>query len=194
MPLKPWPTDKRKLLELGKRRVQDFCEANDIVTPTFEEDGPWYFDHCAYYRDNVIHICVDRCGFPCGEAESRNWTWPGSTTDREPYGVVCHELGHHCDMIASKKKDRYRGDYSASVRSESKEAPITSYCPDDGEWFAEMFRLFVTNPDLLSCLRPRTFAILMERWNPVGLRSWRSVLGANVPARVIRTLKNKGAV
>ncbi|TWA73960.1 hypothetical protein FBZ83_12627 [Azospirillum brasilense] len=103
-----------------------------------------------------------------------------------PYGVLAHELGHHVDVLRSTTVDRYRGNFSADLRRQASEPKLTNYCPDDGEWFAEMFRLFVTNPDLLRGLRPRTYAALIERgFCPVFCSDdWRTRL-AGAPARTI---------
>lgn len=152
----------------------------------------WYVSSCAYYRpDTGIMVCVPKCARPATESQVRNWNWPGSTTDREPYGVVCHEMGHYVDMLVSERKGSYYGDYSIGVRKESGESPITSYCPNDAEWFAEMFRLFLTNAYLLKELRPRTFAILRSRWTPVSDEDWETELGPGVPGRVLSNLRKK---
>lgn len=190
-----WSSDKQVLFNLGAARVADFCEINNIVTPTMNviAKKDWSFSVCAYYRKDTTNICLELCQSLCGETRTRNWTWPGSTTDREPYGVLAHELGHHVDVIASTKKGTYYGDFSHTVRKDSGEKAITSYCPNDAEWFAEMFRVFVTNPNLLSHIRPITYKILTDRWLPVQCGEWREELGMNVPVRVIKTLINKGA-
>ena len=64
---------------------------------------------------------------------------------------------------------------------------MTGYYPNDNEWFAEMFRLFVTNPDLLRLLRPCTHALMVARWLTVETRTWDVVLaGAARQLAVIR--------
>lgn len=103
----------------------------------------------------------------------RNWNWPGNVVDRTPHGVVCHELGHVVDW--------WVGDgllvYSRTVaKAANWELPITGYAPDDKEWFAEMFRLFLTNPDLLRLIRPRTYTVLRGDFRPVIEGDWRTVL------------------
>ncbi|MBK3799467.1 hypothetical protein GAY33_09545 [Azospirillum brasilense] len=99
--------------------------------------------------------------------------------------MLAHELGHHVDVLRSTTVDRYRGNFSADLRRQSGEPKLTNYCPDDGEWFAEMFRLFVTNPDLLRGLRPRTHAALIERgFTPLWSDDWRARL-AGAPERTI---------
>jgi hypothetical protein len=190
-----WPADKAKLVELGRQRMERFCNTNAIELPALRsvELGDWSWDACAYYRKNGVVICPAKCGYLCGEARSMNWTWPGNTTDREPFGVIAHELGHHCDLLkADTYTGRYFSDYSLKMRPLSGEKPLTSYCPNDAEWFAEMFRLFVTNHALLKVLRPKTWELLRSDWKPVSSdRDWRVELGTNVPARIIENLSKK---
>ena len=210
-----WSRNKAELCANGIVRLRRFCEANGVPVPCVNvvKDNNWYFDACAYYRPDTeqerkwlgrgmgrkgygvgINICLERCQVPCPETPCRNWTWPGGVIDREPYGVIAHELAHHLDWLASETKGRYFGSYSRDLRRHSGEAPLTGYCPDDAEWFAEMGRLFVTNHSLLRQLRPRTYALIMLRWKPVSPDDWRVQLGRNVPSRVVRSLYNKGAV
>ncbi len=189
-----WPRDRSTLAELGRRRVVEFCQLNSLPRPTVTVVAEkWRVDSCGYYRKAGINVCLPLCGTPCTEAQSRNWTWPGSVTDREPYGVICHELGHHCDWLAGKEQGSYGSEISRELKKESGEPAITSYCPNSAEWFAEMFRVFVTNPDLLSQVRPRTYKLFLIRWKPLPSQGWRHVLGSNVPERVVRSLRNKGA-
>ena len=103
---------------------------------------------CGFYRPTTIHIMVEKCaarGFG-----GRAWSWPGYAVDRTPYGVIQHELGHHVDSIRFKAP---KAIFSKLIWEESKEAPLTGYLGTDKdevtfymEWFAENFRLFVTNP------------------------------------------------
>ena len=190
-----WNKSKTELFQAGSKRVDDFCQLNGIPTTPMTALVPakWHFDACAYYRPGTgIKICLEKCASPAREQAVRNWNWPGNTTDREPYGVLCHELGHHCDWLASGKKGSYFGDYSIGIMARSKEPPLTSYCPNPAEWFAEHFRLFVTNPGLLQQLRTRTFVLLLEKWKPLP-GNWREVLGEDVPERIIKNLRKKGA-
>jgi hypothetical protein len=206
LPPKEWTRDKRTLCDLGVARATRFCLLNGlemppvVVTPKKE----WHVNACAYYRPDTegnrewtspgINICVEHCGRPADDSPGRNWSWPGSTTDRTPYGVVCHELGHHCDWLASDKRGTYFGDFGVSVMARSGEAPLTSYAATNpAEWFAEAMRLFVINPDLLRLLRPKTYGIISLRFKPIRGRDWINALGSNVPARVVKSLRNKGA-
>lgn len=182
------------LLRLGEVRIREFCEVNGVpalkVIDVPREE--WRVKACAYYRNSTIHICAAKCArIASGERQIRNWNWPGSVIDRTPYGVVCHELGHHFDVINSHSPGKYMGQFSRLIRMESAEPPLTKYAPDDGEWFAEMFRLFVTNTDLLRCVRPLTYKSLSFHFWTVETRSWLEVLGSACPNRIRRSLISK---
>lgn len=206
LPSVVWPSKQTDLYELGVKRVKLFCATNDIPAPkiTNVPKDDWHVNACAYYRpdtervrkwtDPGVNICLPECGRPCTEAQSRNWTWPGSVTDREPFGVLAHELGHHCDWLVGDRKGSYFSEYCEQVKLVTREPGLTSYADvNPAEWFAEAFRLFVTNPDLLRLVRPRTYAKLAEKWKPCTRYDWLNQLGSNVPDRIVRTLRNKGA-
>lgn len=181
---------KRSMLERGKALMVRFCAANGLPAPEVVEADTknWPFGVCAYYRADVITIATDKCA-AIGYA-GMQWSFPGHSVDRTPYGVIQHELGHHVDLTSSTKRGRYYGDFSIAMRERCAEAPLTSYCPNDAEWFAEMFRLFVTNPDLLSKLRPRTYADLLTRFKPVFDDAWRERLHG-APDRTILSIERK---
>lgn len=194
LPFNPW--DKQLMAARGRVRVGQFCRANELPLPTIEliSAADWHVNACAYYRKDRIRICLEHCARSArSDVDYRNWNWPGSTTDREPYGVLCHELGHHLDVYggSSDLEQSYSSDYGGKVCARSGEQAISGYCPNDAEWFAEMARVFITNHALLLAVRPRTWEILMERWMPVSDDDWRAELGEGVPDRVIRALHNK---
>lgn len=182
------------LFRKGRQRVITFCTKNRTPIPKMESvsKDKWIVGACAYYRPKSgIRICLEECARPCSENQVRNWNWMGSTTDREPYGVLCHELGHHCDWLVGDKKWSYGSEYSSYVRFLSGEPAITSYCPNDSEWFAEIMRLFITNHALLELLRPKAYEIISERFEPVSNDDWVKELGSNVPQRILSNLKKK---
>lgn len=181
---------KEKLLEQGKDLAEEFCALNGIKLPDVSERSTenWPFGACAYYRPTYIAICVNKCA-AVGVA-GRSWSWLGYVVDRTPYGVIQHELGHHVDFINSETKGSYFGDFSVTLRKVSAEAPLTGYCPNDAEWFAEIFRLFLTNPSLLSELRPRVWRELDGLFTSAVTASWEQVL-AGAPERTIEAAKNK---
>lgn len=192
--VKPRTTDmtpnKAHLLEAGKDLLHRFCLLNQLEPPPIQvyEKGTWRFDACAYYRPTAIHIAPHRCAH-IGTA-GRSWSYPGYVIDRTPYGVIQHELGHHVDRLLSGSKGSYGGDFSSTLRAGTKEEKITNYCPNDWEWFAEIFRLFVTNSDLLKLIRPRTHEELASRFTPAVDAPWRDVL-KDAPQRTIEMASRK---
>lgn len=184
-----WET-KASMFARGKALMERFCAANEMPVPAVAAADPkdWRLGTCAYYRANVVHIVVDKCA-AVGYA-GMQWSFPGHSVDRTPYGVIAHELGHHADVLKSTKVGRYYGNFSIEMRAVCGEAPLTSYCPDDAEWFAEMFRLFVTNPDLLAKLRPITHENLCAHFRPVFEDSWRERL-QGAPDRTLLSIERK---
>lgn len=181
---------KAELLISGKALVERFCTLNDIEAPGLEvvPSNDWSFDVCAYYRPRTTRICLVKCA-AVGVAGPA-WSYPGYSVDRTPYGVLAHELGHHVDVLKSDIKRAYFGDFSVNLRTRSGEAPISSYSLNPAEWFAEMFRVFVTNPDLLRVLRPRTHAELIGAFKPVFTDSWRERL-VGAPERTVAAVERK---
>lgn len=189
-----------QLLQLGMELVTHFCVTNEVPVPKVRTAlrTEYIFKPCAYYRpEEGIVICLSKCARLAHPSISGfNWTWPCYVVDREPLGVIAHELGHHCDVFRSKRLGlpvgSYTGEYSSRVREESGDAArLTSYAPNTGEWFAEMFRLFITNPDLLKRVRPSVYEILSRDWQPTRVGNWRDCLGVDVPMRIIRAAQNK---
>lgn len=182
--------EKSELLVCGTELMQSFCDRNALpatavdVVPSRE----WRFVECAYYRKGTTTICVERCA-NVGTV-GRQWSYPGYTVDRTPYGVLQHELGHHVDVLRSTRKGNYYGDFSLRLREQTGEKPVTTYCPNDAEWFAEIFRVFVTNPDLLRLIRPRTYRELRSVLVPVFDDTWQERL-RGAPARTIAATERK---
>lgn len=179
---------KDELFHQGLSLLNSFCATNALPVPevTAIARADWRSRHmCAYYRPVYIHICVSRCA-AIGLA-GRNWSYPGYVIDRTPFGVLQHELGHHVDT----QRSSYRRRYSVELRQQTRDEPITSYAPNAGEWFAEMIRLFITNPNLLAQLRPRTHeALLRSGLKPVVSGKWETILNG-APARTCQAARNK---
>lgn len=178
---------KSECEDLGIALLTQFCTVNSISQPTIRSQSKSEFlfsdRTCAYYRPSRISICPTMCAAPGSTGAS--WSWPGYVIDRTPYGVLQHELGHHVDYWSkSTPRGAYWSNYSRDLRASSKEDKLTNYCPNDAEWFAEMFRLFVTNPDLLSAIRPRTHELISKRYRPAHSLQWDTVL-LDAPQRTI---------
>jgi hypothetical protein len=175
---------KAEMFEAGCLHTLLWCELNSVKPPRIEtRTGKPDFGVCAYYRDNVITIWIDSCA---GLGRSgRLWSWPGYVVDRTPYGVLAHELGHHVE-----KAHGPRGGFRSHVWRCLDAAPLTGYCPNDNEWFAELFRLYVTNPDLLLHVRPKVADLFWGDWPHLAeTREWRGVLAGS--PRHIAATENK---
>lgn len=170
----PTPRTRALLAEAGQALVQAMCQANDLAVPPMPGKPHHYMNKwqaCGLYLGGKIYVNPAKCaslgmGGPA-------WSWPGYIIDRTPYGVHAHELGHHLDHVLTVKLGTY---FARLVRDESREDRLTTYCPNTGEWLAEMLRLYTTNPDLLRLVRPRTYAVLADYLLPCGKRTWQQVL------------------
>lgn len=159
------------LFERGVAHIRRWCELNGVSMPRIvEREGRPEFGVCAYYRDGRIDIWVQSCA-ALGRA-GRQWSYPGYVVDRTPYGVLAHELGHHVD-----RQHGPAGGFRSHVWRPVDAAPLTGYCPNDNEWFAELFRLFVTDPDLLRRARPKIADLFFQEWPAAAeRRPWAEVL------------------
>jgi len=188
----------QNLTDAGYALAKLFCETNDLPLPelrltTIDE---WAFDWVpAFYRPQHIALCVQKCSGVAGEAVSRNWNWPGATTDKTPYGVIAHELGHHVDWTLSDTKYRYFGNFGHDLMVASGEKSVSGYEADKPhEAFAECFRVYLTNAPLLKELRPKIYELLAARLKPVVADDWTQNLIGNPPSRIVSNLqKNIGA-
>ena len=196
---------KDNLYKAGLGLLETFCLSNEIEMPKVVRlnhlDRAYRISSCAFYRPFTISIMVEKCAH-VGRA-GRAWSWPGYAIDRTPYGVLAHELGHHVDTLrtgeVSRANIRERL-FSRIIWEASKEPPLTGYLGTDKEeitffmeWFAEMFRLYVTNPNLLMLLRPRTWEALRANGVKAVIgRPWQNVLeGFLAPERIIEQARKK---
>lgn len=194
-----------EMFKSGVALAEHFCSSNNVPMPTVERLNPaqrnYHIGTCAYYRPTTIHIMVEKCsnrGFG-----GRAWSWPGYAIDRTPYGVIQHELGHHVDTVKTGEVTRENllaKLFSKKIYEQSRELPLTGYLGTDKqtttffmEWFAENFRLFVTNPDLSANLRPRFYgAMIAAQFQPTSSADWETVLKTNLATtRIIDQARKK---
>lgn len=199
---------KAALAQKGKELALFTCKINNIPPSSIgleQSNYYWGVNSCAYYRyrNKAIRVCVPLCAGVATERQIRNWNFPGNTVDRTPYGVVCHELGHHFDCHLSKGdlNNGYTGAFSTRLRLKAGEESISSYGnqPDAGEWWAEIFRLFCTNHYLLAAMRPATYNLMTKEYLLVPPQWYRKqdidqcmqVLGEPMPERIAKATRNK---
>lgn len=197
--------DKDLLFAQGVRRAQEFCALNSVPMPAVTRLSPadrlYQLGTCAFYRRHMgIVIMVEKCA--SRGLGGRAWSWPGYCVDRTPYGVVQHELGHHVDEHFSKvEKGVLMRHLAADLHQQSGgEEPLTGYLGTDArqvtfymEWFAEIFRLFVTNPDLCRRVRPRSYAVITAAGlKPLASPAWDVVLASHqAPERIVSQARKK---
>lgn len=194
---------KLVLLDQGMALLKAMCAANQVVAPPVHvySSVDWHDTCTAWYNHDQIHICPARTAV-IGRTGAA-WSCPGYVVDKTAYGVLQHELGHHVDRHRSLAQwrvsgaaDYQDGAFSMALRAAAQEAPVSGYGADEEptasqEWFAEAFRLFATNPDLLRQLRPRTHATMLDAGlRPVVTDDWRTVL-CDAPERTVLQARKK---
>lgn len=196
---------KDEMFTDGTKLMEFFCAENSITPPAVKRlhptDRMYGLPTCAYYRPYTISIMVEKCASP--GMGGRAWSWPGYAVDRTPYGVVQHELGHHVDTVRTGEvttHDVMEKLFSRKIYMQSKESPLTRYLGTDKraatffmEWFAENFRLYVTNPDLSLKLRPKFYlAVFASGIYPVVEGTWENVLNRHkAPERHVEQARKK---
>lgn len=171
---------KTTMYEASVFNCTAFLEVNRLPVPTYNQvsktgDEDFYY-RCGYYeyKTRSVNVCLNTCA-AIGRA-GRQWSSPGYKTDRTPYGVVAHEVGHHVDfyMTTEKRHDKVMGRETFHHKHE----PVTGYEPVPAEGFAESMRLFINNPDLLSKACPNRYNYLTQilKLVPINDLDWKSTL------------------
>lgn len=169
---------KRQLCEMSINLIDKFCELNNIPKPKFDidwETGTTQTEGiaCGHFTfgTDVLHLQPNRCANP-----NPNRDWPGFFYDRTCYGVMCHEFAHYVDNLSPSLFNVKL--ISTELRQISNEPSFNKDPKDDYEYFADVFKLFVTNPDLLRITRPSVFKLLTETYklSPIILEDYKTVL------------------
>lgn len=177
---------KQGLARTGLLLAQRFLSTNEYTGPSYDllQERRIRFGACGYFDSRVGSSGKVVVAIPLCAHRNPKFSWPGFISDRTPLGVIAHETGHFID---------WQNCYPAGrIRQLTGEKAITSYAPNAGEWFAEMMRLFITNPGLLKLIRPKTYKELTAglRLQPVVTENWRKVLaGAEAPEQVLARIR-----
>ena len=196
-------TSKRELFDEGLSRSLSFFKKNPAITPlaqVYRSREPmqtriielgfprvrlgstWMGGWWAKEDSSMVFVDVDKCKEPGVRIR-----YPGCPGDDSPYGVLCHEVGHHVDFYACEETYVSETEpWMAVVRSEP---PVTTYETSFRGWqryseaFADAFSLFLMNPELLRVGRPARWSFLTGdcHLKPVYAVPWRRVL-AKAPA------------
>lgn len=185
---------KARLLLRGLGTVIKVSEMNSIPAPLFRlntkmraaglysaipTEGYW-----------LIQINTKLCRVPI--ASSASYTWPRYTVDMTPYGVLCHEFGHHWHRTHPEYKRITH--VFRSIRRADIEPAVTDYAKTNThEDIAESVRVFVLNPDLLRVLNPFRWAALKKfGLKPLETRPWAEILEEEgAPERFAYAIRNK---
>lgn len=158
---------KEELYDFGIKYIIKFCEANNIKTPKVHKTH--IYKNCGYYdyKNKSIYIDLSHCA---NEADNPGFCWSHRHyfVDREPCGVLCHELGHYLHDVLTDTK-----------LTLPKERKITSYEPNKYERFAETIKLFILNPDLLNKYDPKRYDVLVNKLKlkPIITTDWKTTFG-----------------
>lgn len=181
--------DRAELYELGLVLALRALDRNGIPPPTYATEHPYFsrgndgWGLRGFYVRGHVFVNLPKSSLPT-RTPGYAWSFPGYKADMTPVGVLAHETGHHVDELLGS--DRPLTGWRA-------EAPVSGYEPDRAERFAEAFRLFVTNPDLLRAGRPVRWAHLTEvlGLDPGPLVPWDQVLAERgAHARFLVAAKN----
>lgn len=162
--------------------INNFCDVNSIPKPKItliEYKGDCRGSYSVVYKD--IKVWLHSCSH-IGKGGPA-WSYPGYVIDATPYGVICHEFGHYLDFASNNT-------LSKDLFYLCKEHPVTGYNPNKQEFFAEHFRVFITNPDFYKNFRPKSYQFLIKKFTPVITESWEQVL-SSAPARTIAMARKK---
>lgn len=156
----------------------EFCALNGLDLPTFINSKITY-GYRGYYQSRRIVVDVEGGTILPNRNPGFGWTFPGYKADLTALGVGCHEFGHYVqDALGWKLVNS-----AARVAGVLGEERVSGYEPNAGERFAECFRLFMTNPDLLRVGRPKRWAHLTTHLGlkPVHDTPWREIFAHASP-------------
>jgi len=180
--------DRADLYDYGLGLCLRALARNELPPPTYGTVHPYFsrgndgWGLKGFYRDGHVFVNLAKTQRAV-RTPGYSWSFPGYKADVTPVGVVAHETGHHVDALTGRRP-------TTIWRSEAR---VSSYEPDREEAFAESFKLFVTNPDLLRAGRPLRWGHLTVTLglDPGSLVPWDEVLekrGAH--EKILRAAKN----
>lgn len=181
--------DRSGLYELGLALSLQALDRCGLPEPTYGTEHAYFakgndgWGLRGFYRDGEVYVNLPRSALAT-RTPGYAWSFPGYKADLTPVGVVAHETGHHVDDVTGRRPLGY------GWRNEER---VSGYEPNRAESFAEAFRLFVTNPDMLRAGRPARWAHLTEGLGlvPGPLTPWDEVLAERgAHARFLVAAKN----
>lgn len=159
---------KMIMYRAGVDACRHFLERNAVPEPEYVLDA-MIADLGRYdSRRRRVTINLNRCRVPPKRPTGYNWSTPGWKADRTPYGVVCHETGHHVHALRLVNVD---------ITDWRDEPDVSGYEPNRTERIAEALKLMIGNPDLLRLGRPIRFrTLVLAGLVPASDANWFDVL------------------
>lgn len=196
----PFHYEKHEAYQEARELCDSFLERNELPQPkrylTTPDDSrrppgrnPWSVN--GWYWNDTIFVNVKRSKTPV-KTPGFAWSYTGFKADMTAPGILAHELGHYVKDIIDQKIDRkHRAVFRKNIQAISEVEPnVSSYEPNADERWAEAFRLFVLNPDLLRVGRPVRYDFFLHlRLRPVNPLPWREVL-ANAHPKLIKAAES----
>jgi hypothetical protein len=146
---------KQELFDLGVTLAKKFLLTNNIFSPgyyTFEEifqrtsphadtlyrhlvkltGGPKQGYGTGWYYENNVFVNLKRAAWLVRKPACSSWSFPGYKVDREPCGVVAHEVGHHVDHIMGQPNTEFKALFDSvsgkdTTRDIRARAPLVYY-------------------------------------------------------------------
>lgn len=149
--------NKQSLYKKGLELVYEFLKINNIKPPQININNNIYCNGICY-STGLIEINLKKCQVATKTPQFK-WSFPGYKADITPIGVLAHELGHYVLLLYANDKIVINELFKLI---NSKEKNITSYDKNNNyhEIFAESFKLFLTNPDLLKTFYPLRYNLI----------------------------------
>lgn len=177
--------NKLELAEIGIKYVKEFCDLNKISYPKFVIDkNTFQEDCCGGYGNKTIYVYIKACSNEF-DIPGYGWSHRHYFVDREPCGVIAHEFGHYIHDIMTNKE----------LVLPSENVLITNYeIVNHHERFAETFKLFLLNPNLLKEFAPQRYKVLIEKLKlkPIFTETWMELMEKNnMHPKHIKAAQNK---
>ncbi|MCK4787509.1 MAG: hypothetical protein KAV87_27370, partial [Desulfobacteraceae bacterium] len=193
------PTRKSDYKVLSKKQVYDegllcvkgFLHDNGLTLPIFSLELPIQFctnkhQMTGLYLPTKRTVYVNLKKTASIGYGGPAWSFPSYKIDKTPFGVVCHEVGHHVDLLLNCPS---RSKKWLELHELEK---VSGYELIPSESFAESMRLFITNPDLLRAGCPGRYKHITDGLGlrPIAMGNWIDVLEAKrCPSRQIEQAK-----
>lgn len=164
MIIDPNDFDKRSNFDECLEELTEYARAIRVEMPeitvgSFDEAyNRWSARGMYFAKDKKINVDLKRCKVAT-KVPGFAWSYTGYKADMTPAGVLAHEFGHYTDDI----KKITRKQRAVIGQLYDAEGCVSSYCPNPSEWYAETFRLFFLNPQLLAAAKPRTWTFMLSQ-------------------------------